>query len=945
MSVLSTSLHQSLFIGGHGVGQPGAGVQPGGTLLSLAGAAGAQPAGLAFSLGAANGSALDGAGHYVLTAGSGFAMLTGAGPQGDGYVTLALAAPGSIGFVFRAVGPDASQGCYYFGQSGGAVGVFAFAGGTYDSTIVAPRRAVPTGTQWTLGKQGNRVALWVDGALVLTFTDAKFLAGGLTGFRLLDGATAGVSLAAVTASAAGPAFPAITGLALTLAPVSTAMLKGMKVGQATSATPSGGHLFTVSGADAGLVTLDAAGGSLMLAADHPRAGPLALTVADADSGLAATATATGSVVTGQTLPGSAITLALPAMLTNAVPLGIVGTASVAGMTGTVAWIVQQQGGSQVGVSTRWAMGTPSGPASAPLTATCRLAAGTLDPVTIVATNGVDVAALTLAVMATSVVGPTFDVGPNQSYTRFDQVGSYLVEREITNGAPVLGDAGPQIRIHAQPDNPRALFGALNVGSGAPGNDRSKGLAFNYTSPYSLIGVPDPATGALPLTGGDAGAYGHGAISLTGNRDVSVSFFEIAWCLDGPNNLAAIRGDVGMGNLTLDAIYAHNNHNSALITRQGVLAISRFVSLMAGTGDAGYTHGMYVDAFEARISNVLSAWVNGGHCIKSRALVTTVSDFVAGDGMIGRSSYILDFPEGGKVQVSRGMIIKGPCKQNEPLVAFGEEVKLSPTAASGYPQNPGNELHFDSVAFVNLSGDPYGTGGAIGVNIPQAYLDLDTGLPTIVTFTNCTVFGLSPERFLMIAGQPAATAYPPGVTALAEPPPLDFRSKLPAGILMTPPAVWTAPNLGRHSNGDFAGDRGVIVADAHEIRVPWNTPAGTKVAQLHAWGRQDAAATDPGFDPYAAGAVWSNDPSVPGYGFTFAGSPYLTVHPDGGLYTTRALAGAPVLNIIHPGVNNAAGTRPMDGLLPVVFSDVPARTDGIPASFSRAVRPVGQEALG
>ena len=134
---------------------------------------------------------------------------------------------------------------------------------------------------------------------------------------------------------------------------------------------------------------------------------------------------------------------------------------------------------------------------------------------------------------------------------------------------------------------------------------------------------------------------------------------------------------------------------------------------------------------------------------------------------------------------------------------------------------------------------------------------------------------------------------------------------------------------------------MIEAGVHEIRVPRNTPVGTKVGQLKAWGIRDLAATDPAYDPWGTGAVWSND-SRP---YTFTPSAFFSVHADGGIYTTQAVTAAPALHLIHPSVASADGLHVTDAVMPIVVSDVPARTDCIPAPFTLPLRPLGQEALG
>jgi len=371
-----------------------------------------------------------------------------------------------------------------------------------------------------------------------------------------------------------------------------------------------------------------------------------------------------------------------------------------------------------------------------------------------------------------------------------------------------------------------------------------------------------------------------------------------------------------------------------------------MALMHGTGDAGFTHGFYAKYYKAFFTNVLSMYVNGGHAIKSRSLDTTIDGCVLGDGLLGRSSAVVDIPQGGNLTIKNTQLWKGPMAQNNNIVQYAVEVKddASPFGTNGFPRNAGSTIYFENVDFINLFGSPYGA-PCLGLVIKNSWgnppLDVVTGLRPSVTFVNCRVFNIPPGQFLVLEDSAAlATAYPPGVTAVSEPPPLDARNKLLAGTPITAPAAWTAPNIGRHTTWDPAANLGVIEAGAWEIRVPTSTPVGTKVAQLKAWGQQVLARTDAAFAPWDTGAVWSD--SLNG---GYAGSTYFSVHADGGIYVAQALTAAPVLHHVHAGVTSADSLHVMDAIMPILVSNTAARTDNMPIVLTPAVRPNGQEYLG
>ena len=70
----------------------------------------------------------------------------------------------------------------------------------------------------------------------------------------------------------------------------------------------------------------------------------------------------------------------------------------------------------------------------------------------------------------------------------------------------------------------------------------------------------------------------------------------------------------------------------------------------------------------------------GHALKSRALETIVERCVFDDGDDGRSSYLLDCPNGGLVRVARCRFVQSPVAPNGTMVSVGEEGHLHPGSA-------------------------------------------------------------------------------------------------------------------------------------------------------------------------------------------------------------------------------------------------------------------------
>jgi hypothetical protein len=68
----------------------------------------------------------------------------------------------------------------------------------------------------------------------------------------------------------------------------------------------------------------------------------------------------------------------------------------------------------------------------------------------------------------------------------------------------------------------------------------------------------------------------------------------------------------------------------------------------------------------------------GHHIKSRALVTEVSDSVIEDGALGTASYLINLPNGGSALIRGNRLQKGPRSDNPQVaIAIGEEGATNP----------------------------------------------------------------------------------------------------------------------------------------------------------------------------------------------------------------------------------------------------------------------------
>jgi hypothetical protein len=153
----------------------------------------------------------------------------------------------------------------------------------------------------------------------------------------------------------------------------------------------------------------------------------------------------------------------------------------------------------------------------------------------------------------------------------------------------------------------------------------------------------------------------------------------------------------------------------------------------------FQHALYVnDAGSLTVTASVFCGQLIGHDIKSRALVTSVSDNQLYDGRAdpaigcnaGSTSYAIDVPNGGIATISGNIITQGAASQNDTMVAYGEEGLLY---GSNIPVVSNN-------TFTNI-----GSNSAIGIFQEPACVPLllvgntFTGISTPVEPPSCAVY--------------------------------------------------------------------------------------------------------------------------------------------------------------------------------------------------------------
>ena len=155
-------------------------------------------------------------------------------------------------------------------------------------------------------------------------------------------------------------------------------------------------------------------------------------------------------------------------------------------------------------------------------------------------------------------------------------------------------------------------------------------------------------------------------------DVSVDHVEMSGARVADHNGAAIR--LEGRNFTLRNAYIHDNENGLLTGANPASEITvQHCEFARNGGGEGLTHNVYVGAVARfTISDSYLHHAIGGHNLKSRALVTILSDNRLADEADGHASYEADFPNGGRVTLAFNILQKGPNAENATLVSYGAE---------------------------------------------------------------------------------------------------------------------------------------------------------------------------------------------------------------------------------------------------------------------------------
>jgi hypothetical protein len=196
-------------------------------------------------------------------------------------------------------------------------------------------------------------------------------------------------------------------------------------------------------------------------------------------------------------------------------------------------------------------------------------------------------------------------------------------------------------------------------------------------------------GRAHLRADGAEAEGKGIWVVKGN-DTTIEGIEFSGAKVSDENGAGIR--LEGANLTVRDCYFHDNENGILTGANAASDVLVEHSEFAhnGAGD-GLTHNLYIGkvrSFTLRFSYVHHA--QAGHDVKSRAARNTVAYNRIMDESDGKSSYSVEFPNGGLAFLIGNLIEQGPQGENFTIVSYGTEGL----------QHPQNEFYMVNNTVVN-----------------------------------------------------------------------------------------------------------------------------------------------------------------------------------------------------------------------------------------------------
>ena len=237
----------------------------------------------------------------------------------------------------------------------------------------------------------------------------------------------------------------------------------------------------------------------------------------------------------------------------------------------------------------------------------------------------------------SATGPVLEVGPGKKYAK-------------PSAAASAARAGDVIRIAA--------------------GDYRADVATWKANNLTICG----SGGRARLFADGKSAGGKGIWVVTGS-DITIDSMEFHQAKVKDKNGAGIRVEHKSGDLRIINSGFFDNENG-ILTAKGPITLTIERSEFARNSAAnttGQTHNIYVGAIDqVSVSGSFFHESRYGHNFKSRAKVSVLEHNYLMDGPAGMSSYLADFPNGGKVVLRGNLMQKGPKAPNKVAIEYGAE---------------------------------------------------------------------------------------------------------------------------------------------------------------------------------------------------------------------------------------------------------------------------------
>jgi hypothetical protein len=173
------------------------------------------------------------------------------------------------------------------------------------------------------------------------------------------------------------------------------------------------------------------------------------------------------------------------------------------------------------------------------------------------------------------------------------------------------------------------------------------------------------------------AQGKGIWVMSGSN-ITVDNVEFRNATVPDQNGAGIRAEPGASLVIRNSGFYDNQNGILASAGSSTISIDRSEFARNGVGD-GQTHNIYVNQID-RLTVTSSYFHEAkiGHNLKSRARESIIQNSYFMDGPTGTSSYLNDFPNGGRVVLRGNLYHKGPNADNPNAISFGAEGLSNPT---------------------------------------------------------------------------------------------------------------------------------------------------------------------------------------------------------------------------------------------------------------------------